>query len=923
MVNIRKKVRIQTKLTAAFLTIAVSVVIVGSIAVYMSQNALQDAIGKNTVLLAEETLRQISQNIFFRIEEIQVYAKDQLLQQYITDSNQEFEILDDIQVYINRHDKNWTSDTESSKEFIQQLESNNLSKKLQEKVNFYENKYGYMVFSEIFITNRYGANIAQTKKTEDYYQADEIWWQKAKEERVYIGDIEYDQSAGVYALVISVRVDSSKGDFLGIIKAVLNVREIINIVANVQNQSSSHLEHAITCLKLIDQNDRLIYSTNNFTQFESVSQELYPRYGSIDGAQHKRYQIGVGEDGNKKLFSHAHMADYKNFKSLGWRLTIKHNAEKIFAPAYRLRKALILITVFIFALAFLLGKIISHYISKPVLELKDALGKVREGNMDNVPKVTIKSQDEIGDFTNAFNKMIDDLKMKTTSIHKLDEEITIRKNIEHDLQREKKKTETILEATLAGIVLIDAETYEIVEANPMAVKMIGIPKEEIIGKVCHNFICSEEAGKCSITDLNKNINNTERILLRPGGESLPILKTATKISMENKVYIVESFIDITERKEIEKLKDEFISTVSHELRTPLSIIKEGISLVLDGILGDINDQQSDILITAKENINRLARIINDLLDISKIEAGKIDLVKEKVNIVDLINEVVATFKIEAEKKGLKIKSELVDKEITVYSDRDKILQVLINSIGNSLKFTEVGGITVSLRKKDHEIECAVHDTGGGISKEDLPQIFGKFKQVGRTPGPGIKGTGLGLNISKGIIETHDGKIWVESEINKGTTFYFTLPVYMPEVVLKDRIDEKMRQADKNNVQMSVIIMSTIDLNKMEQEALSIDKSRIILQDMEVLIRSILHRKDDIIILDNNSLAIVLTDCSKQNSFRVEGRVEQELKNYLKHENLINNVKLQFCCAAYPIDAVSAEKIIEKARGCYKSGKELS
>jgi len=227
---------------------------------------------------------------------------------------------------------------------------------------------------------------------------------------------------------------------------------------------------------------------------------------------------------------------------------------------------------------------------------------------------------------------------------------------------------------------------------------------------------------------------------------------------------------------LDTLKTEFVSVVSHELRTPLSIIKEGVSLVLDGVIGEINPTQNKILTTSKNNIDRLARIINSLLDISKIESGRVELTKKTVDLRVLIKNVVTLFEAKAKEKGLELKVNLPEKgELNLFVDEDRIIQVFTNLIGNSLKFTEKGHIDISLAQKDKEVEFTVSDTGIGISAEDLPKVFRKFMQFGRIAGDGEKGTGLGLSIAKGLIESHNGRIWVESESGKGTKFIFTLP----------------------------------------------------------------------------------------------------------------------------------------------------
>ena len=237
-------------------------------------------------------------------------------------------------------------------------------------------------------------------------------------------------------------------------------------------------------------------------------------------------------------------------------------------------------------------------------------------------------------------------------------------------------------------------------------------------------------------------------------------------------------VDITERRRLDRIKDDFVATVSHELRTPLSITKEGINLVLDGIVGKVTEEQAKVLATSKDNVDRLSRIINELLDISKIEAGKMILDKRKINIVTVAKNTIESFRRMANAKKLDIRLVTAEDDIILYADQDKITQIFINLINNALKFTDAGYIEVSIKEIAGEVECSVKDTGIGISDEDLPKLFGKFQQFGRTAGAGEKGTGLGLSIAKKIVDMHNGEIWAESEPGKGTKITFVLPRQM-------------------------------------------------------------------------------------------------------------------------------------------------
>ena len=192
-------------------------------------------------------------------------------------------------------------------------------------------------------------------------------------------------------------------------------------------------------------------------------------------------------------------------------------------------------------------------------------------------------------------------------------------------------------------------------------------------------------------------------------------------------------------------------------------------------MGPTNPNQKKFLSMTLENIDRLKRIIDDVLDMSKIEAGKFELNKQEVNIVELVQQVGNSFYSQIEKAGLKLKTRYQMNVILANIDKDKIFQVMTNLIGNALKYTKKGQIEISVSEKNGYVECAVSDTGRGIYQKDLRKVFDKFQQCGRVVGPGRQGTGLGLSIAKGFVDLHQGKMWVKSKLNKGSKFTFSLP----------------------------------------------------------------------------------------------------------------------------------------------------
>jgi signal transduction histidine kinase len=325
-----------------------------------------------------------------------------------------------------------------------------------------------------------------------------------------------------------------------------------------------------------------------------------------------------------------------------------------------------------------------------------------------------------------------------------------------------------------GLIMTD-EFNEVILINPRACKMLGISSEQVqsISKTFIGGFLSEVFKELANTD--KQLVSKDIDLDSPQKMILRIYATPAKDSKGKKIGTAILLRDITQEKEVDRLKTEFISTVSHELRTPLTTIRETVSQVLDGILGATTEQQREFLLICLEDIDRLTRIINDLLDISKIEARKIQLKPQMIDMVAVVKNVSMIFQPRFKEKTLELKTSFSRENISAYADKDKIIQVLTNLVGNSLKFTEKGYIQVSVDDKDEFVECSVFDTGRGISEEDLPKVFSKFQQFGRVDGPGERGTGLGLSIAKGIIEMHHGKLLVQSKLNEWTKFSFTLP----------------------------------------------------------------------------------------------------------------------------------------------------
>jgi len=360
------------------------------------------------------------------------------------------------------------------------------------------------------------------------------------------------------------------------------------------------------------------------------------------------------------------------------------------------------------------------------------------------------------------------------------DDVTERKKAENERLLAEEKYRMIFENSAAAITLVD-EQERLISWNKFTEGILGMDGEELYLLPVRSLYPPGEWDRIRTFDVRQKgmQHHLETRMMKKDGSlidvdiSLSVLKDSDGNTTGS----------ITERKQAEEklretmeLKSQFTSTVSHELRTPLAALKEGLSLVLDGVVGDINEKQKKFLDIAKRNVDRLAALINDVLDFQKLEAGKMNLDIQDNNITQIVSEVHETMTLYAKKHEVELVTELPENLPMAKFDRGKITQILTNLISNAVKFTPANGLaSVNVRHQNEELVISVHDTGMGIPKEALPKIFERFYRVHR-PNKQIQGTGLGLAIVHKIVMMHGGRIEVESEVDQGTTFTVYLPL---------------------------------------------------------------------------------------------------------------------------------------------------
>jgi len=344
---------------------------------------------------------------------------------------------------------------------------------------------------------------------------------------------------------------------------------------------------------------------------------------------------------------------------------------------------------------------------------------------------------------------------------------------------DKKETEAVIRSVAEGLVVVDAGG-KVIMMNPAAEKLLGVSGKDKVGKSVLADLKDEHL--VSLTKGSPGKEGKEIELVSQQDDTKRVLRASSAVIEDENgqtVGMVSVLSDITKQKELDRMKENFVASVSHELRTPLVAIDKSISLILDKNAGTITPTQEQFLTIAERNLKRLSLLVNDLLDLSKMEAGKMELKTQPAAIDKVIGESAAALKAWSETKSITIEKKIQEGLPEVKVDQNKIIQVLNNLIGNAIKFTPEGGLIVveaKLSSQGNKLEVSVSDNGLGIAQDDLRKVFDKFYQAGERTPSDINGTGIGLAIAREIVELHGGKIRAESEKGAGAKFTFTLPI---------------------------------------------------------------------------------------------------------------------------------------------------
>ncbi len=367
-------------------------------------------------------------------------------------------------------------------------------------------------------------------------------------------------------------------------------------------------------------------------------------------------------------------------------------------------------------------------------------------------------------------------------------DISALKRAEAALQDRTRRLRAVFETAVDGIITID-DRGGIDSMNPAAESIFGYRADEVVGR---NVTCLMPEPYAAQHDgyLRRYLQTGERKVigigrvvegLRRDGSTFPLELAVSEMQVGGRRMFTGIVRDISERVKIERLKNEFVSTVSHELRTPLTSIRGALGLLLGGAVGEIPPKARQMLALAERNCERLTLLINDILDLEKIESGRMAFRFGSVDLGELVTQACEAHQGFADRHGIALRVDIGSNDRRVSGDPDRLQQVLANLLSNATKFSPDGGVVeVVLARRDDALRVSVRDHGEGVPEAFRERIFGRFAQADSSDTRGKGGTGLGLNISRAIVERHGGRIGFDSVEGQGATFYFELPVIVDD-----------------------------------------------------------------------------------------------------------------------------------------------
>jgi len=644
-------------------------------------------------------------------------------------------------------------------------------------------------FSEIILVNSQGEILFTQNKTTHYaniktLKFDKIFqaglFKKMSQDLVFSDIFEHKKEVKFpYFILLGGPIYDQNNKFLGILALKMDISNIESL--SVKQVGIKHFVKTY-----LVGHDYLMRSNSVFFKNHNIlERKVKTKITQACFAQNKK-KLGIYKD-----FREVYVLGISTYlPALDWCLISEIDAQQAFAIIHDFKLWMYIGSFFAFILIFILSSIIAQKATNPLLKLSQIVQKFGAGNLSI--RVNEQGKDEISNLARIFNKMATSLQITTEEIEqKVANQTKIikqQKKIAEDLALERKKFYLSVENAAEHIVILDTQ-QNIIYANKTVEKFTGFTQKEIIGQNLRD-LWAREMSKLQFKNLWQKIT-TQKIShqielenTRKDGTKYIVKAHVSPILKEDEsgdiLFYVMIEDDISQRKEVDRMKNEFIDIASHELRTPMTLIKGYASMILEDFSDEMPKIAQKQVQHILKNTERLIAMVNDMLDISKIESGKMEELahQENIDMKDCFRVFKTEFLPSFRKKQAHLKLEFKAHNPVAFYNKNALKRVLTNLIGNALKFIpeKTGEIILRIESNNKNFwKITVQDNGPGISKEDQNKIFKKFGMVEASKNHTTGGTGLGLTIAKAIIQKNSGKIWLASEEKKGCAFIFTIP----------------------------------------------------------------------------------------------------------------------------------------------------
>ncbi len=703
----------------------------------------------------------------------------------------------------------------------------------------YENLILINSSGQIFWTAKEGVSNSNNSNLNLYTREEEglgkLYHTILDKKNIVISDMHISRATSSPVIYIGAPVQE-KGRMTGVVVVEISIDEINRIMLNREGLGDTGETYLVGMDKLMRSDSRFLKESSVMKQEINTKNlrdciEDFEKYSSDFNVEEHNEGVGV----YRGYLEEEVMGTHGYVPSVKWCVMAEISKEEAMGPASNLIYMVIMVCISILGIVYIISKIGSRFISRPLIALREGAEIIEMGDFDH--KVGTKSQDEIGQLSRAFDKMTaaikrsraevdqkvddqtQDIKEQKSALENQQEELL---NVMAEVERksediqikntklgdqrkailniledvdderedaivEKRKLDTILHSIGDGVFVID-NNRKIVMFNQVAADLSGYTINEAIGKQYEDVLkfTFEDGGKKN----DKFINN----VLKNGGVSEMAKYTLLTQKNRNKIVVADSaaalkdenenvigciivFRDISEEREIDRMKNEFISLASHQLRTPLSAMKWFAEMLSNGDVGNLTDEQLELVNNIYESNERMIDLVNSLLNISRIESGRIIIDPELTDLKELVKNVIDELKVKWKEKNQRIIFSGHQELKKVSIDPKLIRNAYMNLISNAIKYTpEKGEVTILLSRDGDNVVSQISDNGYGIPKKDHAKIFTKFYRASNTAKLETDGSGLGLYLVKTIVESSGGKIWFKSVENKGTAFWFTLPL---------------------------------------------------------------------------------------------------------------------------------------------------